>query len=86
MSQCEHTHLAHSKHFCSYCKFKFYDPEILRVMGGVDTQKIKLLKLSCAFRYLQHNNYKLFLILLQIQILLPWDLRVKGGAVNKKLV
>ena len=71
MSQCEHTHLAHSKHFCFYCKFKFYDPEILRVMGGVDTQKIKLLKLSCAFRYLQHNNYKLFLILLQIQILLP---------------
>ena len=46
MSQCEHTHLAQYKHFCFYCKVKFYYPEILRVVGGVDTQKIKLLKLS----------------------------------------
>ena len=29
-----------------YCKVKFYYPEILRVVGGVDTKKIKLLKLG----------------------------------------
>ena len=31
MSQWEHTHLAHYKHFCFYCKFKFNYSEILRV-------------------------------------------------------
>ena len=46
MSRCEHSHLAHYKHFCLYCKFKFYYPKILRVVGGADTPKIKLLKLS----------------------------------------
>ena len=46
MSRCEHNHLAHYKPFCLCCKFKFYYPEILRVVGGADTPKILLLNLN----------------------------------------
>ena len=76
MSQCEHTHLAHYKHFCFYCKFKFYYPEILRVVACVDTQKIKLLKQSWASRFLLHNNYKLFCFYYKFIFCFPMSLRV----------
>ena len=84
MSQCEHTHLAQYKHFCFYCKVKFYYPEILRVVGGVDTQKIKLLKLSWDSRFLLNNNYKLFCFYYTFKFCFP-EKMVVGGADAPKI-
>ena len=43
---------------------------------GVDTQKIKLLKLSWASRFLLHNNYKLFCFYYKFIFCFPMSLRV----------
>ena len=86
MSQCEHTHLAQYKLFCFLCKVKFCYPEILRVVGGVDTQKIKLLKLSWTSRFLLHNNYKLFCFYYKFIFCFPMSLRVLLILKNKGLV
>ena len=83
MSRCEHNHLAHYKHFCLYCKFKFYYPEILRVVGGADTPKILLLNLNWACRYLLHNNYKLFCFYYKFTFYYPVILRGYWYSKNK---
>ena len=69
MSQCEHSHLAHYKHFCLYCKFKFYYPKILRVVGGADTPK-KSYSSSAEFAGTYYTIIINFSVLLQIHILL----------------
>ena len=59
MSQCEHTHLAHYKHFCFYCNVKFYYPEILRVVRGLILKKCRtanILHLAKFYNLFSYNN------------------------------